>query len=75
MRRWSRRKAILKPPPAPEPERMEEARRAARDAHQILGEVLSQEPSVEARAEKAARIHRENHLGHSVWRVMEGRKA
>lgn len=77
-RSWRRRivarRPALKPPPPDEGGRAE-ARQAARDAADTLRQVLAMEPAVTERAAKAERIHRENHLGPSIWRVMEGRKA
>lgn len=75
MRSWkirrARRRAALTPPSPPAPERLEEARQAARDAEAVLGQVLNQAPAVEERAAKAERIHRENNLGPRFWAAVE----
>lgn len=77
-RSWKRRVEARRPhlrPPAPDPSGLEEARQAAREAVEVHRRTLELEPAVQERADRAARIHRENHLGPSIWRVMEGRKA
>lgn len=79
MRRWRRRvvtrRPYLKPPAAMPEERLEEARQAAESADAIHSLVLEMKPVVEAEARKSERIHRENNLGPSFWRAMEGRRA
>lgn len=78
-RSWKRRVVArrpgLRPPIPPDPSGLAEARHAAREAADNLRQTLAQTPAVEERARRAERIHRENHLGPSIWRVMEGRKA
>lgn len=77
-RNWKRRVEARRPhlrPPKPDPSGLEEARQAAREAAEVKRRVMELEPVVTERAEKSSRIHRENHLGPSIWRVMEGRKA
>lgn len=77
-RSWRRRIVARRPhlrPPAPDPTGLEEARQAAREAAEVHHRVLEMDPAVQERAAKAERIHRENHLGPSIWRVMEGRRA
>lgn len=75
MRSWkirrARRRANLEPPEPRSPERLEAARQAAREAEATLGQVLSQAPEVEAQAERAERIHRENNLGPRFWAAVE----
>jgi hypothetical protein len=79
MRRWRRRvlsrRPYLTPPAAPPEDRLEEARQVAQEAEVILAQTLDRQPAVEARAEKAARIHQRNNLGPSFWRAMEGKRA
>lgn len=77
-RSWRRRVEARRPnlrPPALDPSGLEEARQAVREAVEVHHRVLELEPVVTERSEKAARQLRENHLGPSIWRVMEGRKA
>lgn len=78
MRRWRRRVLARRPylrPPTPDPESLAEARMAARTAVDGYHRALELEPAVTERAAKAERIHRENNLGPSFWRAMEGRRA
>lgn len=78
---WMRRlltrrtRPSLKAPPCPPPERLEEAQAAAREAGEVLANAKRLEPVVTARAARAARIHRENNLGPSFMRALEGRRA
>lgn len=77
-RSWRRRIVARRPalrPPAPDESGLEEARQAAMEAVETHYRVLEMEPAVDERAKKAERIHQENNLGPSIWRVMEGRRA
>ena len=77
-RSWKRRVLDRRPhlrPPDPDPESLAEARLAARAAVDGYHRALEMGPAVTERAAKAERIHRENNLGPSFWRAMEGRRA
>lgn len=78
-RRWRRRivarRPHLRPPELPDPSGLKEARQAASAAEETYQQALAMVPVVDRHAEKSERIHRENNLGPSIWRVMEGRRA
>jgi hypothetical protein len=71
---WMRRDRHTAPP-APDPRRINEARRAAESAGQELNAVRERNPEVEASAASATRLLRENNLGPAFMKALGQRGA
>lgn len=66
-----RRRPDFAAPPPPDPARLEEARREADHAGEVLDRVRRDDQRVNETAERAERLRRQNHLGPSFWRWAE----
>lgn len=62
-----RRPDLVCPPAAPDPARMERARRASDQAGEVLDRVIADHQRVEETAKRAEDLRRQNHLGPSFW--------
>jgi hypothetical protein len=62
-----RRRPTFDAPAAPDPARLEEARREADRSGEVLDQVKAHDRRVTETSERAARALRQNHLGPSFW--------